>query len=254
MKELFQRYFLAVADRPFKSAFWTAVLLFIVLNIARVTLSGIPAFSFSADTTLVISFYVLLFFAALNLIVPAIFITFFYPEKRRIAITKIDESLERWANYYRPVWGKIPYVEIIFPEGWDITDDIASRQLDLEIIFKINSKTLAFLNIKTKFYFSGNFQAADLAEMIRQQGNSAKGKTQIHFKNCLQVIVSRFLVDRWELIKDDLLSWQQKKITVKELESKWCKPEIIFQNLFCNVDKIEMNLATPEIKQTHEKK
>jgi hypothetical protein len=251
MKKFFQKYFLKVADRPFKSAFWTAVLLFAVLLIARAILGGVPAFSFSADMAFFISVYAFLFFVALNLIVPAIFITFFYPEKRRIVITKFTEDY--WTNYSRPVWGKIPYVEIIFPIDWDITDDIVSRQLKLEIIFKINSKTLAFLNIKTTFYFSGNFQAADLAEMIRQQGNGAKGKNRVDFKSCLQVIVSHFLSDRWELIRDDLISWQQKTITTRELKDKWFTPEIIFQNLFVNVYKIEMSLAPPEIKKTHEK-
>lgn len=253
MEKLSQKYFLKVADRPFKSAFWTAVLLFAALLIARAILGGVPAFSFSADTALVISFYALLFFAALNLIVPAVFITFFYPEKRRIVITKIDDSLDRWVNYFRPIWGKVPYVEIIFPIDWGVADDITKSQLELEIIFKINSKTLAFLNIKTTFYFSGNFQAADLAEMIRQQGNGAKGKNRVHFKRCLQVIVGRFLSDRRELIRDDLMSWQQKAMTTRELKDKWFTPEIIFQNLFVNVYNIEMSLAPPEIKQTHEK-
>ncbi|MFA6417462.1 MAG: hypothetical protein WCW61_04770 [Patescibacteria group bacterium] len=256
MKKLFKKYFILVAENPIIAALWLILLpVFLLALILIVLFKNVPDFQqFLMNDLKTWGFYILLFVTALNIVVPFFFMTYFYNMKRRIVLIKPDGLQEAAIIYRQPLWGKLPYAEIIFPEYWDMTDNSRERELELHVIFPINGRLLAFLVLKTKFIFNGSFQADDLEEMIKARGSVWKNKNCFHFNKSLEKILVKFLHDRHELIRDDIIAWQQKKLNLKELEQKWFKPDLIFGHFFANVEKIEVNLRAPEIVRTHEKK
>lgn len=257
MKNLLKKYFLYVAEWPIKRSFFIAVGLFIILSIIRAFLSGVPGLSFSAEQAYKFSLIAFVVLLAINTIIPAIFVTYFFSDQfsdcHRLVLLRRSGYPPPSFIYSRPIWGKIPYAEIIFPENWDLQEPVQKQTLDLGVILRISSKQLAFLTFQTTISFNGLFQAGDLEELIRQQGPNSSHKTKFYFQKCLQEIVSRYLSDRRELITEDLIKWQNREMTTKDLEKKWIDSEIIFQGIFNNIENWKMKLLAPEIKKTHER-
>lgn len=251
---LLKRYFLYVAEQPLKRAFGIAAVLFIIFSLVRAFINGVPALSFSYDQIFNIFLIAFAILAAINIIVPAIFITYFFKDNRRAVLVRILGDAELSSIYHRPSWGKNPYAEIIFPEGWDVCESVQVQEFDLGVIFRISSRQLAFITVKNVLILNGTFQAPNLEELIRQQGPNGSKNKKFYFRKCLQEILCRYLSDRRELIKEDLVRWQNKVMTTKELEQKWIKPDIIFQGIFNNVEDWEMKLLAPEIKRTNDYK
>jgi hypothetical protein len=249
MKNFLQGYLLMAAAKPFKTAALTAAVPAIVLFLVSVYMLG-GDFN---QAILLVATVVFLFLWLMNLIVPLFFVTHFYKFKNRIVLIRPGKKPESSLIYQRPLWGNIPHVEITFPDDWDLDDNSAKRTLELGIVFRANSTMIVSLSMEAVLSFCGNFQARDLEEMIRQQGEGANDK-RFNFRSCLQQIISHFLYNQQELIKDDLILWKQKGITTKELEKKWLRPEIIFPALFGNIEKIELHLREPEITLTNKRK
>jgi hypothetical protein len=249
MKNFLQRYLLMAAAKPFRTAAWAVVVPAIVLFLTSVYMLG-GEFN---QAIMIMAALVFLVLSLINLIVPLFFATYFYKFKNRIVLIRPGGKPASSMIYQRPLWGNIPHVEITFPDDWDLTDNSAQRTLELVIIFRANSTMIASLSMEVVLSFCGDFQADNLEELIRQQGNDANDK-RFNFRSCLQKIVNRFLYDRRELIKDDLILWQQQSLSTKEFEKKWLRPEIIFSALFDNIEKIELHLREPEIIYTKNRK
>ncbi|QQG52306.1 MAG: hypothetical protein HY931_03130 [Candidatus Falkowbacteria bacterium] len=255
MKKLLQKYFILVAENPIIAVLWLIFLpIFIPVLILLAFSKDVPDFQdFLTNDLMTWVFWAMLAIAVLNIMVPFFFMTYFYNMKRRIVLIKPDGIQDAAVIYRKPLWGKVPYAEIIFPEFWDMSENNRERELELHVIFPMNGKLLAFIVLELKFILNGDFQAEDLEEMIQARSGIWRNRNCFHFNKSLEKILAKFLSDRRELVRDDIIAWQQKKLKAKELEQKWFKPDLIFGHLFADAKKIEVNLRPPEIIRTREK-
>ena len=248
MENLLKKYFLFVANNPFRVATWlTLAPAVVILVVFGFVFTDGPIFDFAVKVIVAIAFFGYIFLAAINIIIPLIFITYFAKGDRTIVLIRTKDTLVKSLVYQRPIWGKVPYVKIYFPENWNLNDDSLVRETTLGVIVPVINQSLCYIAFKARFSFGpGDFQARDLEEMIWQQGTAGQYNKDFNFKSCLQKIIARKLGDHRELLRDWLLQWQEKAITIKELENNLLQLKLLPPDLFANIDLIELKLLPPD--------
>lgn len=187
------------------------------------------------------------FILVLNFIIPSFFVTYFYSFKNRLILIRPNDNPEESEIYQRPLWGKIPHVEIGFPEGIIIKKDGAKRELELELLVLQEPKKIVLLTFVIKFDFSGAILACDLESLIRWQNRRLQNNTVFYFENLLQNILHRSLLDKHGTVRSDVLKWQAGDIQTKDLAEKWSDVGDSFYKFFTNLEKVESELKSIDV-------
>jgi hypothetical protein len=244
MKNFLKKYFLLVADNPFRIAAWLIFVPAVVILLVLIFIfAGGTVLDAAVNIVVTFAFYGYISLVAVNIIVPLIFITHFPKSDKRLVLIRVDSGLVKSLLYQRPIWGKAPYVKIYFPEDWNLNDESLVREMTLKVVVPVINQSLCYVKFRACFSFGlGGFQASNLEEIIRLQGINRQHDKTFSFQSCLQRIIARKLGDNREVLRDWLLEWREKAITTKELEQKLLQLDLLSQNLFANIDSIELRL------------
>lgn len=255
MKKLLHRYFVLVADKPFKSAGAISFMLTLPVLIAAIIIITDKAVLDTTERTIVNwSLLIFAFISLLNLIIPKFFVTHFFKNGRQIVLIRPEGDPAKSFIYTKPLWGKFDYIKIYFPEDWDLNDKSVKRELELIVAVPVDSEIAAFLKFPTVLSFGGNFLARDLEEMIKQQNEANRNGKVFSFRLCLQGILVNYLSSNKDWVFTDIVKWHNKQMKVMELEAKLAVPDVIFSNLFDNINDMKMRLLTPELTKRKEER
>jgi hypothetical protein len=248
MKSFLKKYFLLVANHPFKAAAAVGfICTFPVIIVAFIIVLDIERLDAIKKSMVLVFIAIFLLVSFVNVIVPLMFMTHFFKNGRKIVVIRSENDIAKSTIYQRSIWGKVPHIKIYFPEDWDLNDDSAERNLKLEVIVPVVDRSFAYFTFNVGLIFNGNFCARDLENMISQQQFDRQDADSFNFQYCLQRIIAHRLIIHRALLKDYLLQWEQKIITTKDLEIKLVGMELIPNSLFSNIDKISMQLLNPSV-------
>ncbi|MFA6417463.1 MAG: hypothetical protein WCW61_04775 [Patescibacteria group bacterium] len=168
-----------------------------------------------------------------------LFVTWFSRNKHRIPLLYYGGKVR---IYNRPVFKKIPYAEIIFPDDWDVTHIIGQHQTSLLIGLAISSQEIFLLQFDLKAEVFGEFKAHDLEKLIALQKEKFPNQKRFEFIDCLQDFLITDCRRNHHSIKFLLTDYHLGQLNLKLLENGVLQM-VKIPNLFTNVKKMELNLT-----------
>ncbi|QQG52307.1 MAG: hypothetical protein HY931_03135 [Candidatus Falkowbacteria bacterium] len=168
-----------------------------------------------------------------------LFVTWFSRNKHRIPLLYYGGKVK---IYNRPIFKKVPFVEIIFPDDWDVTHTIGQHQTSLLIGLAISSQEIFLLQFDLKAEVFGEFKAQDLEKLIVSQKAKFPNQTKFEFIDCLQDFLVADCRRNHHSIKFLLTDYHLGQINLKLLENGVLQM-VKIPDLFTNVKKMELNLT-----------
>ena len=185
------------------------------------------------------AFWVLVALGVAHFAITKTFITRFSRNKHRIPLLYYGG---RAKIYKRPIFKKVPFVEIIFPDNWDVEHTIGRQfaQLLLEVKISNNVSFLLVFNLNLEMF--GNFQAKELESLISFQKSQRPAQKKFELVSCLEDFLVADIVRNHHSIKYLLEDYYLQQINLKNLEDG-LRQMVKIPNLFTNVKKMELSLT-----------
>ncbi len=184
-------------------------------------------------------FWVIALLGIAHLAATKLFITWFPRNRHRIPLLYYGG---RTKIYTRPVFKKVPFVEIIFPNDWDVTHTIGQHQNSLLIGLAISSHEIFMLQFDLRVETFGEFKAQDLEKLIALQKAKFPNQTRFEFIDCLEDFLITDCRRNHHSIKFLLTDYHLGQLNLKLLEDGVLQM-VKIPNLFTNVTKMELNLT-----------
>jgi len=177
--QILRRYFLAVAERPIFTAALVIFSIFLINASVRMLFTEYLSVSQIAIQALLGLFILGIW----HIIFAKQFTTRFSKEIDKIIIL---ESEGRAFTYEHPVWGKVPYWEIIFPDHWDVSHK--NKNLHDKILLGVYLPNRIIARLEFDFFLEIRdfFQPADLIKLIENQRKLNPEQIRFDFVDCLQ--------------------------------------------------------------------
>jgi hypothetical protein len=185
------------------------------------------------------SFWTIFILGVVHFTTTKIFITRFSRKKNRIPLLYYGE---RARIYKRPIYRKVPYVEIFFPYNWDLAYTISEHRTPLFIRVDTTDHETFFLYFNLKVETFGEFKAQDLEKLIALQKAKFPNRKRFELIDCLEDFLIADCSRNHHSIKFLLNDYHAQQISLKDLE-KGIIQMIKIPNLFTNVKKMELQLS-----------
>ncbi|HZJ41071.1 MAG TPA: hypothetical protein VFD16_02305 [Candidatus Saccharimonadales bacterium] len=166
-------------------------------------------------------------------------ITWFLNKKNRIPLLYCEEGAK---IYERPIFKKFPYVEIVFPNSWDVFRAVAKYKTELFVGIKTSDYVTFMLCLELKVETSKEFKASDLEKLIALQKAKFPAQKKFEFVDCLEDFLIADCLRNHHFIKSLLEDYHDEKIDFFYLETAIMRM-IKVPNLFTNVKKMELTLS-----------
>jgi hypothetical protein len=168
-----------------------------------------------------------------------LFITWFSRNKHRIPLLYYGGKVR---IYNRPIFKKVPYAEIIFPDNWDVTHTIGQHQTSLLIGVETSPQATFMLQFDLMVETFGEFKAPDLEKLIALQKAKSPNQKKFEFIDCLEDFLIADCLRNHHSIKFLLTDYHLGQINLKLLEQGVLQM-VKIPNLFTNVKKMELHLS-----------
>lgn len=172
-----------------------------------------------------------------------LFVTWFSRNKHRIPLLYYGGSAK---IYKRPIFKKVPFVEIIFPNDWDVSRTIGQHQNFLLIGVEIFPQATFMLQFDLIVETFGEFKASDLEKLIALQKAKFPNQKKFKFIDCLEDFLIADCLRNHHSIKFLLNDYHLGQINLKLLEQGILQM-VKVPNLFTNVKRIGLHLS--EVKR-----
>jgi hypothetical protein len=185
------------------------------------------------------AFWALVALGVAHFAITKTFITRFSGNKHRIPLLYYGG---RARIYKRPILKKVPFVEIIFPDNWDVNHIIGHQSISLLLRVQ-TSKTVSFLLVfDLNMEMFGQFQAKELENLISFQKSQRPAQKKFELVSCLEDFLVADIVRNHHSIKYLLEDYHLRQINLKNLGDGILQM-VKIPNLFTNVKKMELRLS-----------
>jgi len=226
---------LIVVEQPILSAaiavFFSAVILMVLFAVSQ-NYELILKIARSA-------FWILAALGVVHFVMTKMFVTWFSRNKHRIPLLYYGG---RARIYQRPIFKKIPFVEIIFPDRWNVEHTIGKQTAPLLLEVEVSDTLNFLLAFDLDMELFGHFQAKELENLISSQKIKYPTQKKFELVSCLEDFMVADIVRNHHSIKYLLEDYHLRQINLKGLEAG-LRQMVKIPDLFTNVKKMELHLT-----------
>jgi len=226
---------LIVVERPLLSAtivvFFSAVIMMAISAIFQdfLLVTKIAKFFFWAIAILGIA----------HLVASKLFVTWFSGNKHRIPLLYYGG---RARIYQRPIFKKVPFVEIIFPDRWNVEHTIGKQTAPLLLEVEVSDTLNFLLAFDLDMELFGHFQAKELENLISSQKAQCPTQKKFELTSCLEDFIVDDIRRNHHSIKYLLNDYHLRQINLKDLEAGLLQM-VRIPKLFTNVTETKLKLT-----------
>lgn len=226
---------LIVAEQPLLSAtivvFFSAVVVMAIFAVFQnhLVVTKIAKYSFWAIAIL----------GVVHFTTTKIFITRFSRNKHRIPLLYYGGRVK---IYTRPIFKRVPCVEIIFPDNWNVNHTMRKHSVELLLGVRTSDTTSFLLVFNLDMEMFGEFKAKELENLISSQKAQRPAQKKFELVSCLGDFLVADILRHHHSIKFLLEDYRLRQINFKSLEAGLLQV-VKIPDLFTNVKKMDLSLT-----------